>query len=163
MSIRKPRTYQTAPPGRPGRGSARRSPGRLSRGFNPEVGIVLVAYSSLLTFHFRLFTAEGQAIVSHVDRYVIAFAELAFEHPHRQRIEDTALDGALQRPRAVHRIVAFRHEERLGRLAQVDVDLPFLETLEQAADLDVDDRLHVLQAERVEEDDFVDAVEELRP
>ena len=33
----------------------------------------------------------------------------------------------------------------------------------QAAQLDVDDLLHVLAAERVEEDDLVDPVQELRP
>ena len=68
-----------------------------------------------------------------------------------------------KRPRAVHRVVAFGDDEPLGGLGELDVDLALLQTLEQPADLDVDDLRHVLDAERVEEDDLVDAVEELRP
>ena len=46
---------------------------------------------------------------------------------------------------------------------ELDVDLAVLQPLEQAAHLDVDDLLHVLEAERMEEDDLVDPVEELGP
>ena len=43
------------------------------------------------------------------------------------------------------------------------MDLALLEPLHQPGELDVDDLLHVLAAERVEEDDLVDAVQELGP
>ena len=51
--------------------------------------------------------AERDAPAVGVDERPVAFAELAFEHADGQRIEHEALDGALQRPRAVRRIVAF--------------------------------------------------------
>src|SRR6185437_12494470 len=70
---------------------------------------------------------------------------------------------ALERPCAVHRIVTFADDETLRRLGQLDVDLAILEPLQQALHLDIDDLLHMLQAERMEEDNFVHAVQELRP
>ena len=85
------------------------------------------------------------------------------EHAHRQRVEHPPLDRPLQRPRAVGRIVALGDQQILGAVGQLDVDLAILEPLHQAAQLDVDDRPHLLAAERVEEDDLVDPVEELRP
>ncbi len=94
---------------------------------------------------------------------MVALAELALQHLQGQRVEHAPLDGALERACAVGRIVAFLHQEVLGRVGQLDVNLPILEPLQQAAKLDVDDLLQVLEAERVEEDDLVDPVQELRP
>src|SRR6185503_6695058 len=139
----RPSTYQIAPPGRPGRGIVRRSPGRLSRGF-------------ILTF------LKPQSIVPHVDGDAVTFTEVSLEDAHRQRIEDTALDCSFQRPRAVGRIVPFGYEELLCRVRKLDVNLAILEPLEQGMNLDLHDRLHVLKAERVEEDDFIDAVQKFR-
>ena len=42
------------------------------------------------------------------------------------------------------------------------MDLPLCQSLRQAADLDIDDPLHVLAAEGMEEDNLVDPVQELR-
>ena len=51
---------------------------------------------------------ERQAVRAGVDDDRVAFAEVALEHPQRQRIEHPPLNGALERPRAVGRIVALR-------------------------------------------------------
>src|SRR3954463_8686714 len=109
------------------------------------------------------FLLERQAAFSNVYDNPIALSEVALQDAQRQRIEHPALDGPLQRPGSVHRIVALRHDESSGPLAQLDVNLPVLEPFQQAVNLNVHDQLHVLQAQRVEEDDLVDAVEELRP
>src|SRR5438093_9499864 len=106
---------------------------------------------------------ERQPILPRVDRDRIALDEMAFEHPQRQRIKYQALNGALERPRAVGGIVALADEQLLRFLGEPDVDLPLFEALHQPGDLDVDDLLQVLAAERMEEDDFVDAIEELGP
>ena len=93
----------------------------------------------------------------------VALAELALQHAHRQRVEHPALDGPLQRPRAIRRVVALCDQHVLRPVGQLDVDLAILEPLHEAAQLDVDDLPHLLARQRVEEDDLVDAVEELRP
>ena len=87
----------------------------------------------------------------------VAFAELAFEHAQRQRIEHAALNRPLQRPRAVGRVVAFAHELFLGRVASARRESSVPRAASSSPrELDVDDLLHVLAAERVEEDDLVD-------
>jgi len=114
----------------------------------------------------RLLTADllkRQSILVHIDANPIALPELALEHPDGQRVEHAPLDGPLQGACAVHRIVPLRDDEVLGGVGQLDMNLAFLEPLEQVPHLDVDDFLHVLEPKRVEEDDFVDPVQELRP
>ncbi len=95
----------------------------------------------------------------HDDR--VAVDELALEHGHRQRILNQPLDRPLERPRAERRIVAFlgEHALRLGR--HLERDLALGEQLLEPRELEVDDLLDLLGAERVEDDDVVDAVEEL--
>ena len=80
-----------------------------------------------------------------------------------QRIEHAALNRPLQRPRAVGRIIPLAHELVPGRVGERDVDLALLQPPGQPGDLDIDDLLHVLAPEGVEEDDLVDPVQELRP
>ena len=78
-----------------------------------------------------------------VDHDAIAFPELALQHAHGQGIKDQALQRPLQRPGAIGRIIPFPHQQVLGRVSQLHVDLPLLEPLEQVAHLDADDRLDV--------------------
>src|SRR3954470_1120849 len=72
------------------------------------------------------FLLERQAAFSNVYDNPIALSEVALQDAQRQRIEHPALDGPLQRPGSVHRIVALRHDESSGPLAQLDVNLPVL-------------------------------------
>jgi hypothetical protein len=58
----------------------------------------------------------------------LPFAELPFQNVHAERVEQLALNGAFQRPRAVDRVVAFLRDPRLRRIAQLDPDLLLLET-----------------------------------
>ena len=51
---------------------------------------------------------------------------------------------------------------RLGRVGQLQRDVPLRQPLAQPAELDLDDLLQMLLGQRVEDDDLVDAVEELR-
>ncbi len=73
------------------------------------------------------------------------------------------LDRALERPGAVHRIVADPAEPGAGAIGQLDPDLAVVEQLLEPADLDVDDRPHVAGRQPVEQDDLVQPVEEFRP
>src|SRR5688572_7231654 len=100
---------------------------------------------------------------ANIDDDAIAFAEIAFQHAHSQRIEDPPLDGSFQWTSPIRRIIPFLYEEFLGRIRQLDLDLTVRQTLHQSTQLDVDDLLDVLSRERVEEDDLVDTVQEFGP
>ena len=101
--------------------------------------------------------------LSLVDPDRLAFVEFSFEDLEAERIENLFLDRALQRPRAVNRIVAFARDQCLGGIGQLERDLLLLETFRQAAQLDLDDLLQVLLVQPVEDDDLVDAIQKLRP
>src|SRR5688572_18760703 len=95
-----------------------------------------------------------------VDLHRVTFAEFPFQHAHREWIEDMPLNRAFQRARAVRRIVTFAHEPLFRGVGERDENLPLFEPLEQALYLDVDDGLHLVAAQRMEDDDFVDAIDE---
>src|SRR5579885_650743 len=89
--------------------------------------------------------------------------ELALEDPLRQRILDLLLDGALQRPGSIDRVEARLAEQIPRRIIEHQIHVPLLQALPQIHELDVHDRADLLRAERMEDDDVVDAVDELRP
>src|SRR5688500_20121919 len=88
ISIRKPRTYHTAPPGRPEPSVRRSLPVRLSRGFIPG-GVRRFAnqYSrggpgrrvAGGLCGDRLFLLEAESILPHIDDDAIALVEMALE------------------------------------------------------------------------------------
>src|SRR3954464_13737709 len=156
-SSRKASPYHSEEAGRPASGRwPRRSPPRgLSRGFGVEPG-------RSGSHSLALFT-ERQPRAIAVDDDGVAFAEVSFEDPHRERIEHATLNRALERPGAVRRVVAFLDELFFGCVSEHYMNLALFEALHQPGELDLDDVLHVLTAERVEEDDFVDAIQKLGP
>ena len=72
------------------------------------------------------------------------------------------LDDALERTGPVGRIVAFLGEELLRFVGQRETDVLLIEAFQQALQLDVDDAGDFFVGQSVENDRFVDAVEELR-
>src|SRR4051812_5502018 len=72
-----------------------------------------------------------------------------------------ALDEAPQRARAVDRVVALARDERARRLGDLEREPPVGEAGADAGELQVDDLLDLLEGERLEEGNLVDAVEEL--
>src|SRR5919202_7085747 len=108
--------------------------------------------------------AEGELAVGRgVDDDVVAVGELALQHAHRQRLDQVLLDGPLERPRAVHRVEALASHQLFGRVGELEPHLALGQPLAQPAQLDLDDALDLLQAQRVEDDDLVDAVDQLGP
>ena len=90
-------------------------------------------------------------------------AHLAREELPRQRVLDQFLDVSLQRPRAVHRVERLAREPRRdGRLPR-EPDPARRDELGHLAELDLDDLLDVGELEAAENDDVVDAVQELGP
>ena len=105
---------------------------------------------------------EGQALLAGRDRDRLAVVDLAGEDQLGERVLHRLLDHALQRARAVGRILALLGEPvaRLG--VELERDLAILEQLREPPHLDVDDAAHLLRLQPMEQDDLVDAVEELR-
>src|SRR5262249_39249859 len=95
------------------------------------------------------------------DRDGLAVADLAFEQLPAEGGLQLLLERALQRARPVGRLVADADEVLAGGVGQLQGDLAIREALPQPRQLDVDDLLQVLHAQRVEHDDLIDAVEEL--
>ena len=98
------------------------------------------AVLSLCFHHLALYGGgEDQLIRALVDLDHIALPKFTGQDLQRQRILKLALDGALERPGAVHRVVA-RVRDRLPRRgAELDREPPLLEELPQAPELDLDD------------------------
>src|SRR4029079_1362871 len=100
-------------------------------------------FTAILVDNRRLRLGKRELAGPPVDLHGVAFAELALEHLDRERIEDAPLYRALQRTRAVRRIVALLDEQILGTIGQLDVDLAVLVPFDQPPQLDVDDRPHL--------------------
>ena len=175
----KPSTYQIANAGRAA--ERRRSPGLRSRGsmrgvvgvgtkhLQGRVGRDRAACPASTSRGLRRLT--GRRLVERRARRPSASTTMRSPSRNspsstrmRQRIEHAPLDRPLERPRAVGRVVAFL-DEQVFAAASVSSTRIFRSSsrFSKPAQLDVDDLLHVLAAERVEDDDLVDAVEELRP
>src|ERR1051326_3647090 len=102
--------------------------------------------------------AEDDFAALRVDRDAVALAESAVKDLERQRILNHSLDRALERARAVNRIVAPVCQQRLRRVGHLDRDLAVRQQTLQALQLNLDDMLDLLAPERVEDHDLVDAV-----
>jgi hypothetical protein len=105
---------------------------------------------------------EFQLASRRVDPHHGGLAELSLQHPHRKRIQHPALNGPLQGSGTVGRVVSFGDQEILRTVRELDANLAVLEALHQAAQLDVDNLPHLSARQRVEDDDVVDPVQELR-
>src|SRR3954447_16957485 len=111
----------------------------------------------------RLGVAPGddELVVLAVDGDRRSVADVASDQRPRDARLDLALDEAPQRARAVDRVVALARDERARRLGDLEREPPVGEAGAGAGELEVDDLLDLLEGERLEEDDLVDAVEEL--
>src|SRR5579862_8381259 len=129
---------------------------------NVFMAFYLCAGSGSARLHF-LTTERHLAILRvHVRDDRVAGLDFAFEHLQRERILNEPLDGALHRTRSVGRIVAFAEEQLLGGGGQFDLYLAFGEPLHQALQLQINDALYLRMAERVEDNDGVNPVDESR-
>src|SRR5207247_416659 len=92
----------------------------------------------------------------------LAATQVAANELLGQRIFDVTLDGAAQRTRAVRAVLAGDLDnpvDDFGR--QGDLELPVGQVLVQLVDQQLHDPPQVVVGERLEDDDLVDAVDEL--
>lgn len=104
---------------------------------------------------------EDDGAVVHVDVDRAALREAAFEDGETERVEDVVLDGALERAGTVDGVVAVLGHQLCGGVAELELEPAGSEALVDASQLDVDDALEIRAFKAVEDDDFIDAVEEL--
>src|SRR5690606_33097819 len=107
------------------------------------------------------FLAEDQAVALGRHHDGVAGAELAGEDLLRQRVLQLLLDGALERPGAVDRVEADIAKQGQGAVLDAQADLPLGQALAQVGGLDAGDGLDLLAAQRVEDHDLVETVDEL--
>ena len=80
-----------------------------------------------------------------------------------ERVLDHVLDHAAQRPRAVVDVVAQLDDVVLGLLGDLELDLLRPQLVAHAGQQQLDDHADLLDLQRAEDDDRVDAVQELGP
>ena len=98
-----------------------------------------------------------------VDDDVVAVQHFAVENLHGQRILHQLLDRALQRARAEIRIVAFGEEQLFRGVGELERNLAVGQQAAHVFEPQLDDLDQLLFAQRAEDDDVVDAVQELGP
>ena len=91
----------------------------------------------------------------------IAVPELALEDVEAERVEQKVLDDALQGAGTVNGIVAFFSDVLLGGGAKDEAESLFGKPLADAGELKIHDGGDFLALEAVENDDFIDPIEEL--
>src|SRR5919108_1577698 len=106
---------------------------------------------------------EGElAVATDANEDVIALAKPTLEHSERERILNEPLNRSLQRTRAKRGIVPFLRDETARLRGELDRHLSLREQLLETTELEIDNSIELLHAQRTEDDDVVDAVEELR-
>src|SRR5215208_1742757 len=106
---------------------------------------------------------ENELAAQRVDPDRVALAEAALEQRLRERVLDQALERPLQRPRAVRRVPAGLDEVLLRGVGELDRQPALREPPPQLCELQLDDVGELLLRQRMELDDLVDPVQELRP
>src|SRR5919108_3833761 len=91
----------------------------------------------------------------------IPIVELTIQHGHRQGILNQPLNRPLERPRAKGRIVTLLGEQTLGIRRYEDRNLAIGEQTLEALELKIHNFLDLFLREGPEDDDVVDAVQEL--
>src|SRR5262245_61217913 len=111
------------------------------------------------------FSGEDQftTLVVKINDYVLPITHLALQDSPAERRLDLPLNRAFERSRAVIRVIAGAHQMLFGGAGQLDLDVSLGESMAKSIELNLHNHLQVFLRERVEDDDFIHAVEKLRP
>src|SRR5262249_29945026 len=111
----------------------------------------------------RKLAVECQTALVGGDGDFFAILDGAGQDHFGKRILYRLLDDTLERPRAVSGVPALFSQPLARAWIELDHDLAVVEQLLQSRNLDVDDASHLRLLEAMKEDDFINAVEKLRP
>src|SRR5882724_10861053 len=102
--------------------------------------------------------------MAHAD--AVAVVNLTAGHQVRQWLYEQALDGSLQMPRAIPEIGALLQQKLPGAIGDINQERfvcgSGLDTLLHHLQLNINDPAQFLSTERLEDDDVVQTVDELR-
>ena len=104
---------------------------------------------------------EAQLLAGHINGHRMASRELSAKDAFGDRRLQFTLDSALERPGAIHRVVADTGESIEGIGVELKAQLLVFQALGQALHLQFHDLPQLLLLEAVEDDRFVEPVEEL--
>src|SRR5262245_29775862 len=94
---------------------------------------------------------EARAVGGAIHADHVTFVVLALEHGQRQGILQQALYGSLQRPRPVHGIVSFGHQQTARARRQLQRQLAIGQQRSDARDLQVEDMVDLVAPQRAEQ------------
>src|SRR5437867_4441177 len=100
-------------------------------------------------------------VLGPLDPHPVPLGVLAFGHGERERVLEQPLDGALQRPRPVHRVVSVGDDPLLRGRRHVQAEFAISHELREPRNLQVHDLPDVVARKRPENDRIVHAVQEL--
>src|SRR5205823_7050707 len=115
---------------------------------NSAGSIVLTDDASYLALYAELGVSISPSLLLKLECAVfgvnvngLAFVKFAFEDVETERVQNFFLNCALERARAINRIVAFAREQFLRRIGKIERNLLLLESFRQASELNLDDFL----------------------
>src|SRR5919202_1679745 len=104
---------------------------------------------------------EAQVVLGvGIDQDAVAVLEGALQQSHRQRLDDALLNGALERTCTIDRVEALTRQQLFGGRGELELHLSLSQPLAQATKLDLDDAPDVVDAEWLEDHEFVDTVDQ---
>src|SRR5579863_9226511 len=98
-----------------------------------------------------------------IDQHRFAWTHFPIQDTQRQRVLYQPLNGTFHGTRAISEIVALTQEQRLRSGSQLDLDFTLRQPLFHVGELQVDDALDLLLAQRTEHHDVVDPVQKFGP
>lgn len=107
-------------------------------------------------------SAEGDVITFHSSPDGAVLRESPLQYGHAERIQQVMLYSALERTRSVDRIVPVSRNQSCGFIGELEFQFAVAQSLTDALELDVDDAFEIILLQPVEDDDFINSVEELR-
>src|SRR5262249_4152524 len=105
---------------------------------------------------------ERKPFLTRFDLNQIAVSELALQDALSQRILNVSLDQPLERSGAVHRIISLPRQPVASIRTGLQMDLAIFQPLVELSYLNIDNLLQLIGCQSVEDDSFIDTVEELR-
>src|SRR5258708_35388701 len=125
---------------------------------------LLLPSSMCMGFYLRLLSHgyHDELAVLRVDRDCIAIAHVAIENAASDPVLDLPLNDALEGTGPELWVVAHLCQQVAGGGSRLQRDVPLAQAQAQAIDLDLHNVLHLIARDLMEDDDLIDAVDELR-
>src|SRR5262245_19639645 len=111
------------------------------------------------------FSGENQftTLIVKIYDYILPITHLALQDSPAERRLDLSLNRAFERSCAVIRVITRVHQVLFGGAGQLELNVALGESMAKSIELNLHNLLQVFLRERVEDDDFIHAVEKLRP